>query len=219
MGARRPKKSSINLNAWGRNRVFIVEGPMAVSEQALLSEAPPIADAVDTEMEAIVREHSRSVYKVAYSVLRNHHDAEDATQETFVRFLQYRRRERAVNVRDLRAWLARTAWRLAIDRRRRAPEIALDEAAEAVLGLCAAGARADEVAATQEMTALLEKLIDALPRDLRDTLALSMVEELSSPEIAEVLGIPEGSVRTRLLRARQILREKLSALLEAKHGR
>jgi RNA polymerase sigma-70 factor (ECF subfamily) len=50
-------------------------------------------------------------------------------------------------------------------------------------------------------------------------LVLSMTDELSSPEIAEVLGIPEGSVRTRLSRARQILKEKLSVSLEGRYGR
>ena len=55
-------------------------------------------------------------------------------------------------------------------------------------------------------------MIDALPEELRQPLALSGVEELSSREIAKVMGIPEGTVRTRLARARQILRQKLSAL-------
>ena len=68
------------------------------------------------------------------------------------------------------------------------------------------------------MTALLEQLINALPRDLRDALVLSTVEELPSPEIAELLGIPEGSVRERLWRARQTLREKLAALVDRQRG-
>lgn len=75
------------------------------------------------------------------------------------------------------------------------------------------------MAANQQMGALLERLIASLPTELREPLTLSTVEELSSPEIAEVLGIPEGSVRMRLMRARQILKEKLSAVLEGKHGR
>jgi RNA polymerase sigma-70 factor (ECF subfamily) len=69
------------------------------------------------------------------------------------------------------------------------------------------------------MMSLLERLVSSLPRDLREALILSATEELTSAEISQVLGIPEGSVRTRLLRARQILREKLAALLEHKHAR
>ena len=196
---------------------------MAASEQAILSEAPSIevetVRAVDTVVEGAVREHARLVYRIAYSVLRNHHDAEDATQETFVRLLRHHRQRRPVEVRDLRGWLARTTWRLAIDRKRRPQALSIEDAAKAVRELRASGIGVDEVAAREQMMTLLDRLIEALPRDLRETLALSVADELSSPEIAEVLGIPEGSVRTRLARARQILREKLSAVLEGKHGR
>jgi len=182
-----------------------------------LSEPISITDASRDDLESLVREHARFVYKVAFSALRNHHDAEDAAQETFLRFLRYRKKW--ADIRDRRAWLARTAWRVAIDRRRNTPEVSLDEAAEAVLNLRDQGAGADEIAANAQMMALLERLIAALPRDLGDILTLSMVEEMTSVEIAKVLGIPEGSVRTRLLRAREILRGKLSNLLERKRGR
>ena len=185
---------------------------MPVPGQGILDEPFPIADSQTDELENAVREHSRSVYRIAYSVLRNHHDAEDAAQETFLRFLRHR--QQWPGIRDRRAWLARTAWRVAIDARKRAPEIPLDEAAAAVFGLRDAGAGPEQIAASRQMTALLEHLIDGLPRELRETLALSTVDELSSPEIAEVLGIPEGSVRERLWRARQLLKEKLTALLE-----
>ncbi len=64
-------------------------------------------------LEAAVREHARLVYRVTYSILRNHHDAEDATQETFVRALRYRTKLGEID--DIRAWLARIAWRVAVD--------------------------------------------------------------------------------------------------------
>ena len=69
------------------------------------------------------------------------------------------------------------------------------------------------------MMSLLERLVNSLPRDLREALVLSTTEELTSAEISQVLGIPEGSVRNRLLRGRKILRQKLAALLEHKHAR
>ena len=191
---------------------------MSVPEQAILSEAPPIVDTIDAAVEEAVREHSRAVYRIAFSVLRNHHDAEDASQETFVRLLRYGKQTPLASVRDLRAWLARVVWRLALDRRRAVPEVSLDEATEAVSGLRAAGAGADEIAASEQMKLLLARLIEGLPRDLRDTLTLSLSEELSSPDIAAVLRIPEGSVRERLWRARRMLRERLSALVEGKQG-
>jgi len=185
---------------------------MAVPGQVILSESIPIAGAAGDELEVAVREHARFVYKVAYAVLRNHHDAEDAAQEAFLRF--WRHRKDWPRIRDRRAWLARTVWRVALDRRKFAPEVALDEAAEAVRQLRAQGSSAEEIAAQAQMLGLLERLIATLPRELRDTLVLSTVEEMTSAEISEVLGIPEGSVRTRLLRARALLREKLAAVLE-----
>jgi len=66
---------------------------------------------------------------------------------------------------------------------------------------------------------MLERLIARLPEDLRNTLELSTIQELNSAEIADVMKIPEGSVRTRLFRARKQIKEKLAVLLEVKkHG-
>lgn len=143
---------------------------MIVPEQAVLSEPISIADAAGDEFEATAREHARHVYKVAYSVLRNHHDAEDAAQETFLRFLKHRKHW--AEIRNSRAWLARTAWRVALDRRRRDPELAIEDAEEKVAQLRMQGKNAEEIATQTEMRALLAHLIATLPRDLRDVLGL-----------------------------------------------
>jgi RNA polymerase sigma-70 factor (ECF subfamily) len=149
--------------------------------------------------------------------LRNHHDAEDATQETFVRVLRYKKK--LEEVRDPKTWLARIAWRVAVERSRRRPEISLSEAetANAVVELRSQLASAEESTLGNEMAELLESLISALPDLLRDALRLSTIEELSPTAIAEVLKTSEASVRSRLFRARQILKEKLSAL-EGSYG-
>ncbi len=68
----------------------------------------------------------------------------------------------------------------------------------------------------RQMKQLLDRMIAALPRDLRDVVLLSAAQEMSSADIAEVLGIPEGSVRQRLFRARQVLRAKMVAAMEKK---
>jgi RNA polymerase sigma-70 factor (ECF subfamily) len=185
--------------------------------QVILSESVITTEAGRDELEATVREEGRLVYKVAYSLLRNHHDAEDVAQETFLRFLRHRKRW--AEIRDRRAWLATVAWRVALDRKRMPAEVALEDAAEAVSKLRADGAPVDEIAASRQMMSLLGRLVSSLPRDLREPLILATTEELTSAEISQVLGIPEGSVRTRLLRGREILREKLAALLEPKHAR
>lgn len=190
---------------------------MVGPSQAILSQSFSMTDSAPEALETAVREQARLVYRVAYSVLRNHHDAEDATQETFLRVLRYGKR--LARVENPRAWLARIAWRVALDRRRTNLEVSLEEAAASVRALRAAGAGVEQMAADRQMLALLERLVASLPRDLREALTLSTVEELSSAEVAEILHIPEASVRTRVFRARQLLREKLSTVLEGKHER
>jgi RNA polymerase sigma-70 factor (ECF subfamily) len=195
----------------------ITEGCMAAIGQVILSQALLSANAKDREFEAAVREHARYVYRVAQAVLRNHHDAEDSVQETFLRFL--RQQGNWAGIRNPRAWLAWTAWRLAVDRRRQLVVVSMEEAADVVQTLRAAGASAEEAAAQAQTLALVERLISSLPKDLRDPLTLSTLEELTSAEIGEVLGIPEGSVRERVSRARTMLSEKLAGLLEKNRGR
>ena len=186
---------------------------MGVTGEAIL-EAMPIARVAEDELESLVREQARFVYRVCYSVLRHHHDAEDAAQETFVRV--WRNRGKLAGIRELRGWLARIAWRVALDRRRTKPELSLDDALQAVTELRAAGATAEQIASERQMSALLERLIASLPRELREPLVLSTVEEMTAADIAAALEIPEASVRTRIFRARQLLREKLDSAFGGK---
>jgi RNA polymerase sigma-70 factor, ECF subfamily len=166
----------------------------------------------------LVREHSRLVFKIAYSVLRNHADAEDAAQETFLRVLRHERD--LPDVRDAKAWIARVAWRVAVDKARRTPVLALNEEETAMLleGLPSTGTSMDQSLIDDQMRRLLQQLIATLPDDLRAVITLSTVQEMNASEIAVVLGIPEGSVRTRHMRARQILKEKFAALLNRRSG-
>src|SRR5437868_14576661 len=101
------------------------EGQQVVAGPVILSEAMAMAQAGEDVLEAAVREHARLVFRIAYSVLRNHHDAEDATQETFMRALRYRRK--LEGVRDPKTWLARIAWRVAVQRGTRRKESSVDE--------------------------------------------------------------------------------------------
>lgn len=158
-----------------------------------------------TTLEAVVREHARFVFKVAYGVLRHAHDAEDVVQDVFLRA----QRSKLAEVRDMRAWLARVAFRLAIDRVRRPEPVDLDE-----LALPAVAPDAEASAIRRQQVERARRMIDALPEELRYPLVLSALEELSSREISEILGIPESSVRNRIFRARQLLKEKLAAVAE-----
>ena len=121
---------------------------MGNSVPLVLSETMPTSDAASLEMEAAVREDARLVYRISYSVLGNHHDAEDAVQETFLRYFRHRKDWPAI--RNRRSWLARVAWRAALDRRRGEPEIPLGDAAEGVSEMKAAGAGPEEIAARRE---------------------------------------------------------------------
>ncbi len=185
-----------------------------MAEAVISNGAIPLADAKENALEAAVREHARLVYRIVYSILRNHHDAEDATQETFVRVLRYRRK--LEGVKDPKTWLARIAWRVAVERGKKRPEISLseEETGKAVSELRTQLASAEESVLGQEMGALLGSLISALPESLRDAIRLSMVEELDPVEIAEVLGTSESSVRSRVFRARQILKSVFPCRLD-----
>src|SRR5579864_8188013 len=187
------------------------EGRRTVAEQAFVSEAVMMAQTNDEAVESAVREHARLIYRIAYSVLRNHHDAEDATQDTFMRVLRYRKR--LEGVQDVKMWLARIAWRVAVERGKKRPEISLSEVEmnEAVMQLRSQLASAEESALGNQIAGMLESLITALPEGLRGAM------RLSTNEIAEILNTNEASVRSRIFRARKILKEKLSAL-EGSYG-
>ena len=152
---------------------------------------------------ALVRRQTRFVFRVAYSILRNIQDSDDVVQDTFLKLYRSHAWERMANEE---AFLARVAWRIAVSRLRKAP-------ANALAADPASTARNPEQAAIAiDVSSAVSRLIDALPEELRQPLALSSIEELNSREIAKVMGIPEGTVRTRLARARQILKQKLNAL-------
>jgi RNA polymerase sigma-70 factor (ECF subfamily) len=196
-------------------RAWTGVAPVRMKEPISLAETSAVP-AVATDFEAVVHEHARFVFKVAYSVLRHVEDAEDTVQETFLR--AYRSGELA-EVRDMKAWLARIAWRAAIDRVKKAPVTAIEDLAQTGFEPVAAGESADDSLITQEKVALLHRMMATLPEDLRHALVLSTVEEMTSAQIAEVLGIPETSVRTRLFRGRQLLKEKLAVWMEGRNGK
>ena len=165
---------------------------------------------LDAEFTALVERQARFVFRVAYAVLQNAHDAEDAVQETFLKL--YRNKGwHAMD--DERAFLARVAWRVAVDlRARRRPQgKSVDEGGGGEDTQLSAGDPSPEQAVIeQDRHTRVHALIDALPADLRLPLVLSSFDELNSRQIGELLSLPEGTVRTRLMRARQLLREKLT---------
>src|SRR5262245_6194068 len=128
-------------------------------EQAILSRTIA-AQSEAEQVEAVVRQHARFVYQVAYAVLRHPQEAEDAAQETFIRV--WKHVKELAGVLNQRAWLARIAWRVACDRRRKRAVMAGDEG---LLELAADGASAEESLMRSQQMALLDRLIATLPHE------------------------------------------------------
>ena len=185
-----------------------IETVLGGEPMAVIREDPA---ARETRFTALVERQSRYVFRVAYVLLRHTHDAEDVVQETFLKLYRAGGWEAIENER---AFLARIAWRIAIDKLRKVRSAPLDPERHVCLD-----ASPEAAAATADWNAAVHRLVDALPEELRQPLALSTMEEMCSREIASVMGIPEGTVRTRIMRARQILKQKLAGLMEGRYDR
>lgn len=166
------------------------------------------ATQADEALTALVTEYSGTLYRVAFSVLRNQSDAEDAVQEAFVRVLKHR--DSLHEIRDARVWLIRIVWNVVLDRKRRAktrPET--DDVSELARVLPMGGLSAEERAQAAQHHAHVLACVEQLPQKEREVLLLAGFEELNSVEIAQALGITESSVRSRLFRARNQVAELL----------
>jgi RNA polymerase sigma-70 factor, ECF subfamily len=159
----------------------------------------------EVDLASLVETYSTLLFRVAHSILRSQTEAEDVVQDVFVRVLEHR--GSLVDVRDMRVWLVRIAWNLAIDRRRRKRPEQIDEvfARSLVASSVPADKALDEA---QRMKAVLREL-ERLPKAERNVLLLSAIDELGTAEIAEVLGRSESAVRALLFRARVRLRERI----------
>ena len=134
------------------------------------------ADALRQQAEealaALVNQYAGTLYRVAFSVLRNTADAEDAVQEAFLRVLRHR--DMLNEVRDHRVWLIRIVWNIVLDRKRRAktrPET--DDVAELARVLPSNGLSAEQVASAAEHHAQVLACVDQLPAKEREVLMLS----------------------------------------------
>jgi RNA polymerase sigma-70 factor, ECF subfamily len=157
------------------------------------------------DLAAIVEGYSTLLFRIANSVLRSRTDAEDVVQDVFLRVLQHRLS--LSTVRDMRVWLIRIAWNLALDRKRRIRPEQLDETFAQSLASATMPADA-ALEEAQRFQAVLGEM-ERLPKAERHVLLLSAIEELGTTEIAAVLGRSESAVRGLLSRARARLRERL----------
>jgi len=156
---------------------------------------------LEREFEARLTECSTLTFRVAFSVLRHREDAEDVAQEAFAKayrnFRQLRDRNR------FRAWLVRMTWRMALDRQRTNRRRTTREDVN----------RTEDVAQPQveadERSRLLWRAIDGLSEKLRVVIVLAAIEGYDIGEVATLLELPEGTVKSRLFLARQQLKDAL----------
>jgi RNA polymerase sigma-70 factor (ECF subfamily) len=151
-----------------------------------------------------VAENQRRVFQIGYSVLGNAADAEDVAQEAFL--AAYRKFGSLREAEKFRGWINRIVFRLALNRQRgRRRRLARDTAWQ----MAGTQAAVDGAKDAEQRVQLdrLRKEIERLPEKLRSVLQLSLVEEMDAAGVGAVLGIPAGTVRSRLHTARKLLLE------------
>jgi RNA polymerase sigma-70 factor (ECF subfamily) len=156
----------------------------------------------------VVRSHGRFVYTVAFRLTGDHHEAQDLTQETFLRVRRGLETYRPIS---LEGWLSRITTNAFLDearKRQRRPVEALPDEPERVL---AGGDAPDEVLARVTLPEDVQEALAALPPEWRAAIVLCDVVGHSYEEIAAALGVPVGTVRSRIHRGRARLRDALSA--------
>lgn len=181
---------------------------------SLHEEADLVAAAVRRDKAAIrtiVRGHNQRLFRVARSILKDDWEAEEAVQEAYIRaFAHLAEFEGRAS---LGTWLTRIVINEALARlRRRKPAESLDEMnppGADVVPLTSSQPDPERAMAQREIHALLEKAIDELPHDFRIVLVARVIEEMSIEETAELFGLRPETVKTRLHRARALLRKDL----------
>ena len=159
---------------------------------------------LESEFNARLADSSTLAYRVALGVLHNSHDAEDVAQEAFVK--AYRSFHRLRDRDRFRAWLARIVWRLALDRLRAAGR---RERWERLAVAPAAPPSVEDIAASHEFQKRLEAAVDRLPEKLRTVVVLAAMQGHDHDEVARLLGLPKGTIKSRLFKARRKLAEIL----------
>jgi RNA polymerase sigma-70 factor, ECF subfamily len=182
--------------------------PSGAAEREWAKEA---ADgATRREFEERLAECGPLAYRVARGVLRNDAEAEDVAQEALLR--AYRRFDRLRDAKRFRAWLVRIAFRLALDRLRSTKR---RDQRETLWAQPAPQATAEDLAASSEFQSRLGRALEELSPKLRMVVLLAAMEGHTTDEVAKMLDLPAGTVKSRLFFARKQLAEKLRCDVKA----
>ncbi|RLV50834.1 RNA polymerase sigma factor SigE [Nocardioides mangrovicus] len=177
-------------------------------KQQTVSETDSTQGWVAPSWEQIVTDHSARVYRLAYRLTGNAHDAEDLTQEVFVRVF---RKLDSYTPGTFEGWLHRITTNLFLDQARRKSRIRFDALADDQAARLPSRTPAPDTAfMDQQFDADIEAALAALPPDFRAAVVLCDVEGLTYEEIADVLNLKMGTVRSRIHRGRSMLRDALS---------
>ncbi len=158
--------------------------------------------------EQIVTEHSARVYRLAYRLTGNPHDAEDLTHDVFVRVF---RSLHSYQPGTFEGWLHRITTNVFLDKMRRKQRIRFDALPEdAAWRMASSEPGPEQVFEATHLDDDIQRALDALPPDFRAAVVLCDIEGLSYEEIAATLGIKLGTVRSRIHRGRAAMRESLA---------
>jgi RNA polymerase sigma-70 factor, ECF subfamily len=167
----------------------------------------------DAAFGALAERHGRFLYRVAFGLLRNQQDAEDAVQETLLKLY---RGDAWQAMEDEQAFLARSVWRNGLSRLGSANAKAMRFSEDVTeMELASTRPNPEQVAMAGSERELMRTLVEALPETLRQPLVLSAVEGMRSNQVAAILDIPEGTVRTRVMRAKAELRRRFLEMTQA----
>lgn len=173
-----------------------------------LTEAAGTAAWQPPTWEAIVEEHSARVYRLAYRLTGNVHDAEDLTHDVFIRVF---RSLGTYSPGNFEGWLHRITTNVFLDKMRRKQRIRFDALSdESSARLPSREPSPDQVYADRHFDDDVQRALDTLPPDFRAAVVLCDIEGLSYEEIAATLGVKLGTVRSRIHRGRAQLREALA---------
>ena len=154
----------------------------------------------------LVRQHADRVYRLAYRLSGNQHDAEDLTQETFIRVF---RSVQNYQPGTFEGWLHRITTNLFLDMARRRSRLRMEGLPEDTDRLAGDDPSPEQVYAETHLDPDLQDALDELPPEFRAAVVLCDVEGLSYEEIGATLGVKLGTVRSRIHRGRQALRASL----------
>ncbi len=161
--------------------------------------------------EEVVRTHRNRVYGLAYRLTGNRHDAEDLTHDAFLRVFKALPSYRPQRPGSFEAWLYRITTNLFLDRVRRQRRLRMEPLLEELGQRLGRVPSAEQIVLDSSLTRELRRAIQTLSPEYRAAVVLSDLEGLSYEQVAETLGVPLGTVRSRIHRGRSQLREALSA--------